>query len=247
MAIVKKFSIGIQPFAKMFRVIGRGGEAVDAVLRQRGKALPESYFTEVGVGPDRKSFHLTTKDLSSTLHIAEDNIALVKDYYESAQHYDFKKVLDEFRVIWTAVQSVLKVEDIRRIGIVAEHRYVPSTPQTDPSIWLRDKLLKIDSNLITDKFRLRFEEREFAADGKSPDLKKSDFINFIYDYYDSDLDDSHPVKGRFNVNVDVQRYFAPLNNGNIHDELLKLHRHFEKSQKRLHEQVTAFGATHEKK
>ena len=245
MAIVRKFTIGVLPFAKTFRMHGLGGAAADAVLRLRGKALPDSYFAEVGVNPEHTAYRLSGEDQLNSLHLTEESISLTKDYYEATVSFDFKKVLDEFRTIWSALDSVLKLTDIRRIGMVAEYRYAVDTKNA--SVWLRSKLTTIPTKLATDKFTIRFEEREFAADGGLPDPKKADFINCIYTIYDSAADADHPSLGFIDSDVDVQRYFTPLSNSNVGDEVLKLHKHLEPAQRRIDEYLKSLGATHAKK
>jgi hypothetical protein len=47
MPLIRKFTIGILPFTKMFRVHGLGGAATDAVLKLRGKGLSDTYFDDV--------------------------------------------------------------------------------------------------------------------------------------------------------------------------------------------------------
>lgn len=238
---IRKFTIGVTPFAKMFRVHGLGGAATDAVLKLRGKGLSETYFEEIGVNAERTAYRLTGGDQVNSLHITEESIAFTKDYHESDGTFSFRKTLEDLKLIWPAIQSVLSVTDIRRIGMVAEYRY--SVPHKHPSVWLRENLVAPQSARVTDKFLLRFEEREFAKDGLAPDPKKADFINYIFQYYDSALDASHPAPGYADVNVDVQRYFAPMLTGSIVDECAKLHRHFESAEARVHEFMTKLGAT----
>ena len=242
---IRKFTIGILPFAKMFRVHGLGGAVTDAVLKIRGKGLPDTFFEEIGVNAERTAYRLSDTDQINSLHITEESITFTKDHHDTGRAFNFGKTIEELKLIWPAIQSVLSVSDIRRIGMVAEYRY--SVPHKHPSVWLREKLLVMPSSLVTDKFTLRFEEREFAKDGIAPDPKKADFINVIYSYYDSSIDASHPEPGFADVNIDAQRYFAPMLTSNIIDECTKLHRHFEKAEARIHEAMTKFGATDAKK
>lgn len=245
MAIVRKFTIGIQPFAKSFRMHGLGGIATDAVLRLRGKSLPDDFFSDIGVNAERTAYRLSSEDQTNSLQLTEDTVTLTKDYYDSKTSFDFKKVLEEFRVLWGAVDGALKIVDIRRIGMVAEYRY--AVDNKNPSAWLRAKLTTVPTKSVTDKFSLRFEEREFAKDGGIPDPKKADFLNCIYSIYDSISDVNHPATGFVDVDVDAQRYFTPLLNGNVADEVLKLHKHFESSQHRINEFLMSLGATHGKR
>lgn len=245
MAIVRKFTIGVQPFAKSFRMHGLGGVATDAVLRLRGKALPDDYFSDIGVNSERTAYRLSSEDQTNSLQLTEDSVTLTKDYYDARTSFDFKRVLEEFRVLWTAVDGALKFSDIRRIGMVAEYRYAVDSKNS--SVWLRSKLTSIPTKSATDKFTMRFEEREFAKDGGVPDPKKADFLNCIYTIYDSISDANHPAPGFVDVDVDAQRYFTPLLNGSVADEIIKLNKHFESSQRKIDEFLMSLGATHAKR
>jgi hypothetical protein len=238
---IRKFTIGVAPFAKMFRVHGLAGAATDAVLKLRGKELSDAFFDEVGVNAERTAYRITGGEQLNSLQIAEESITFTKDYHESDGVLNVRKAFDEFKVIWGVLQSVLSVSDIRRIGMVAEYRY--TVPHKHPSIWLREHLLTVPSSDVTEKFSLRFEERKFASDGLAPDPKKADFLNVILQYYDSAIDASHPLPGFVDVNLDVQRYFAPMLTGSVVEECLKLHKHFEVADKRLQEQMVKMGAT----
>ena len=248
MAIVKKFTVGIQPFAKMFRASAHGGAIADAVLRLRSKTLTADFFDEVGVDSERKTYRVSSNGGSNVLVIHEESISFTKDYYNpSGGNFVYSKFLDEFKIIWTAVNKVMPVYDIRRIGIVGEYRY--SIDENDPSSWLRKKLINTQAkaNRLTEKFILRFEEREIVSNGIGPDINKSDFINSIYSYYDSSIDTQHAEVGFVNTTLDIQRYFAPVLNSNVGDEVQKLYKHYSKVEFEFDGQLKTFGATNGKK
>lgn len=104
MAIVKKFTIGIAPFAKMFRP-GPGGAATDAVLRLRSRGLADNFFSEVGTNVERTAYKLSGLDRLNTMQITEDAITFAKDYYEATVSFDFRKVLEEFRLVWAGLTT----------------------------------------------------------------------------------------------------------------------------------------------
>ena len=241
MPLIRKFTIGILPFTKMFRVHGLGGAATDAVLKLRGKGLSDTYFDDVGINAERTAYWLIGNGQINSLNITLESITFTKDYHEADGSFNFKKTIEDFNLIWKALLDILEISDIRRIGMVAEYRY--HVPHKHPSVWLRENFTKHQSNMVSDNFSLRFEEREFARDGLVPDPKKADFINYIYHYYDSAGDASHPKPGFADVNVDVQRYFAPLLTGSVITECSKLHVNFEKAESRVHEAMVKMGAS----
>jgi hypothetical protein len=241
MTIVRKFTIGVMPFAKMFRMRGIGGAATDAVLKLRSRGLPDEYFAEVGSNPERTAYRMSSADQVNAVALSEEHVAFSKTHYEAGGPFDFKKSLDEFRLVWNALNSVVQVTDIRRIGIVCEYRYVVDGP---PSVWLRRRLTTLDTSQYTDGFSLRFEERALARDGVAPDPKKADFINTIYNFYDSSKDGEHPVPGFVTASLDVQRYFAPVFNGNVGDEVLKLYKTLCATEKQFDGRMKSWGAAH---
>lgn len=245
MAVVRKLTIGVQPLFKMFRMNGQAGAVADALLRTRSKNSGAEHFSEIGFNEERTACRVSTEGQTTVIHVSEENIAFVKDYYDGNTSYDFRKVSHEFKAIWTLLSSVLDIRDIRRLGMVAEFRM--EVPGNHPSVWLRENLTTSKSPLYTDKFQLSFSEREFATDGGIPDVKKSDFLNYNYKFYDGALDTDHPSRDHVDADLDVQRYFTPVLNGNVGDELIKLNRHFEVAQKKLSEFLKVLGATHAKR
>ena len=88
---------------------------------------------------------------------------------------------------------------------------------------------------------LKYEDRRLTKEGAIPDIKKSNFINVIRDYYDSELDVDHPEENCINSNIDVQQYYSPLFNGGVYEEVIKLRRIFEEEWKRLGEELKSKG------
>ena len=74
---------------------------------------------------------------------------------------------------------------------------------------------------------------------RTPD--KDDFLNVIFQIYESGRDDTHKDRETFNLNIDVQRYYAPAINGNVNDELLKLKREFDHAKERVTKQLAELG------
>lgn len=247
MTVFRKFTIGIAPYTRMYRIHSAGGEVVDAVLALRLKALPEDFFEEVLIQTDRNGYRITGHHGNNALSLNDQNITFTRDYYESTDSFDFSKVFDQFRIIWGAINSVLQITDVRRVGMVSESKY--EVPSKTPSTWMRNTFSPpFGSDLHVEKFHLRFEERELAADGLAPDPKKADFINTIYQIYDSEMDADHSTTGYMFTNTDVQRYFTPVITGKgVPDEILKLKKRFDVASKKFDDRLKKLGASHAKK
>ncbi|WP_373498937.1 hypothetical protein [Desulfococcus sp.] len=224
---IRKIVIGIRPVTKMFRVSSLGGEAVDSVLDRRGtKPLSDDYYSQVATNMELGAFRLSNEKIGNELKIDRENVVFTKHHYGANTGVVVETAIAEFATIWSAIDDVLRIKDVRRIGIIAEHRFKENDPHV--SATLMKALTIISPPVYPAKFMMRYEERRATAEGLAPDIKKSDFVNVIRDYYDAELDTEHPEKGSANANIDVQRYYAPPISGNIIAEVRKLGKIFNK-------------------
>lgn len=241
MVRVSKLVLGIRPSQKMFRVGSLGGVVIDAILAARSdKALGDEYFTSVGKAPDQSSYRLTNDDQGNLLQIDEANVVFTKDIYSDEQHIDLDKTLAEWRFLWKHINGVLLVRDIRRIGIAAEHQFKPPTGTASGQLF--ERLAAMQRPQHPGKFLLQFEDRRPTTNKVGiPDATKDAFINVIQHYYDSELDTEHANSGFINANLDVQKYFSPLFNGNIFDEIAGLLKLFQKEKAALDADIKKRG------
>jgi hypothetical protein len=165
---------------------------------------------------------LSNKALGNILTIDRDNVTITKDLYDTDTNFHFDNILSEFRTIWKTLNAILEVRDIRRIGVVAEHQE-PIAGSENPSKILASAYTKLSPQGHPAKLLLRFEDRQPLPGGQLPDFDKNDFINTIIEIYDSEVDVDHPKERSINFNVDAQHYYAPVFNGNVPDEVLKLY------------------------
>ena len=244
---VKKITIGVMPIKKMYRVRSLGGQIVDDLITLQLKSLPEDYFGEVMAATDGSGYKVSGRQGQNVVHVTQDTVTFARDYYESTEQFNLDKVRSEFRTVWTTVNAVLQVQDIRRIGIVTEYRYEVGTKH--PSVWLREHIAPMfAATAHCEKFVLRFEDRSLTPEGKLPDPKKSVFYNTIYQIYDSEQDTDHPKPGFVTTNIDAQKYFAPVITGKqVLDEVDKLHKVHDSAAKKLDEQMKKMGASNGKR
>lgn len=237
---VSKFTIGIRPSSKMFRITSLSGSLIDSILELRGsKLIHDNYFSEVSRNQDSGGISLKDESGTNTLRIDLDNIIFTKDHYESEKKLNIETTLNEFHELWKVVNASLKIHDIRRIGLVAEHRF-PTTKNNAGKLLL-DKLTSLESHNHPAKLTLRYEDRRLTKEGAIPDIKKSNFINVIREYYDSELDIDHPEDDNVNVNIDVQQYYSPLLNGSIFQEIIKLKKVFDEERTKLGKDLKSKG------
>lgn len=222
---ISKFSIGVRTSSKMFRVTTLAGSLIDNILDLRGsKKISNEYFSEVSKNLEQGQLKLNSNLNGNSLLIDLDNIILTKDFYEESKKLDLKAAIEEFDELWTCINNTLKIKDVRRIGLVAEHRL--EVDEGASTMQLLEKYTSQNSTSQASKFMLKYENHSLAKDGKIPDPEKSSFVNIIREYYDSELDANHPAKGHINTNIDVQQYYSPLLSSNIHTEILKLKKTF---------------------
>jgi hypothetical protein len=237
---IDKFVVGIRTASKMFRIQSVGGVLLDNILALRNKGgLDEDYYTEISISADRFQYSLKNEKLGNMLHMDTDGIVFTKDCYEKVTKVDFEKFISEYSLIWDVINNSLKIEDIRRIGIASEHQI--STKDNTCGKHMVDTFTKFKQPAHQGRFHLRFEDRRLTKEGLAPDIKKSDFLNVLYDYYDGESDVEHPNKNTLNANLDVQRYFSPLLKKGCFEETSKLLKIFESEKKTIQEKLKNMG------
>lgn len=202
-----KFIIGIQPATRMFRIPSIGGVVVDAILGIRNKSsLSDDYYTEITTRSDGLNFQLHNPDNGNTLRIDRDQVVFIKDTFGENSEINLRGSLREFGDIWKALDPIVGIRGIRRIGIAAEHLF----ESDNVNRMLLTTLTRLNAPAHPGKFYIKYEDRRPTRESIAPDIKKDDFINVITEIYDSVLDADHPEPGSANINIDVQRYFQPL-------------------------------------
>ena len=166
-----------------------------------------------------------------------------EDFYEDGRHFSYDTFLREFQLIWEAVQPILKIRDIRRIGFYAEHRF---EAKAHPSVQLFEAITKLPRSPIVDKFSMQFEVRKPTGKGGLPDPVKDDFYNYITSIYDSSIDTEHPEVGFFNANLDVQRYYSPALNGDVPGAARAIAQEYQKAEPSFFEHLESLGLKHAK-
>ncbi len=205
---IQKFTVGIQPAKKMFRVQSRWGDLTDEIFRliRKDKKFKKDYFKSVGTSDARDAVRLIGEEAGNYLTVTMDNVIFVKDMIEKGRSINPKKTMSEFQLIWEVVNSVLNVTGIRRIGVVGESKI---EDVKNASRELIDKTTKFDSTLHPAKFALRFEQRSSTSEGLAPDIKKDDFQNVIYSLNDLSEDTENQSDDALSFMVDYQRYYSP--------------------------------------
>lgn len=238
---IKKFVVGIKSAQKMFRITSLGGSLIDAILSARGdKLLGEEYYTEVGRSHESGIVQLTNEELGNSLQVDTENVIFSKSTFSSDKRVDVERALSEFRFLWKQLNEVMRVRDIRRIGVAAEHQ-IPINGKS-PSEVLLGKITTFVAKKNPAKFHLQLESRRHTTNAAGiPDHKRDDFINVIHHYYDSALDVDHPLSDHFNANLDVQRYYSPLLNSNIFDAAELVYRDFSKEAELLEKDLKERG------
>lgn len=235
---IRKATLGVRSLQKMFRLSSLSGMLADAIIAARTKApLDEKYFTNYMRANDDTVLRMTNEDRGHFLTIDVDQITFTHDLYEIDREFDRAAFHAAFRVIWEAIDPILKAREIRRIGFVAEYRFAMAAEHVATSL-TRFKLAG-----HADKFQLSFETRHQAGKGGLPDPTKDDFINVIRQFYDGTMDRDHPATGpgSINANLDVQHYYAPSLTTDIPRAALNLQQEFDKRVPLFFDELGALG------
>jgi hypothetical protein len=87
---------------------------------------------------------------------------------------------------------------------------------------------------------MQYESRTPSAKGPV-NIAKDDFINAIYQFYDSAIDATNPSEGKINANLDFQHYYSPAVTTKIVDETEKLFYAFKKELTKFDQEITGMG------
>jgi hypothetical protein len=236
--VIKKLTVGITPVAQMFRVASFSGQIADEIIvSTRDKPIRNSeYFTELS-GPSVAAIQLRNKERGNYLLINSGNIVFTQERFKA--HVDIDKFLEEFAQLWGVIDDILEVQQVRRIGMVAEHRVFNVD---DPSKVLQGALTKYPMPDHTGKFYCSFEKRIPLGRGASPiNVKVDAFTNMLHQFYDAEMDLESPEPNAFNVNLDVQRYYTDETGDRVLDEVRSLKRDFETQWREFQAQIKALG------
>jgi hypothetical protein len=236
--VIKKLTVGVAPVVNMFRVASLSGQIADEVvasLKDKPIRNPE-FFTELGA-PNTANIQLRSKERGNSLLINSGNIVFTQERFKSSVNID--KFMEEFSQLWKIVDGILEVQQIRRIGIVAEHRVFDVD---DPSKLLLTALTKYPQSEYSAKFYCSFEKRIPLARAASPlNVKADEFTNVVHQFYDSELDGDVPEERAFNVNLDVQRYYSDQTGDGVIAEATSLKREFETQWREFQAQIKTLG------
>ncbi|MCD4743705.1 MAG: hypothetical protein K8R67_14680 [Desulfobacteraceae bacterium] len=216
---IKHFVIGLRPSSKLFRLPSVAGLIIDEILAKRGtNVISDEYYSKIAADNGKEYYELHNRKLGNSLIFTVSDIIFKKSYYKNSSSFSHKKVISEFKELWAIIDKHLKIVDIRRIGIAVQHRF----DDNDACKTLIKSFTNFEDMKHPAKFRLHFENRHSTPAGNAPDVKKDDFVNVIYDFYESGISNEHPSKKAFNANLDVQRYYSPLVKSKVTEQVDKV-------------------------
>jgi hypothetical protein len=222
----------------LFRISSLAGEIADEVVAGvKEKPIRNAeYFTEVSPVGGPGGLTLRGKEAANVLTVGTGNITFTQDRYSS--RVDIDKFLEEFGQLWKIIDHVVSIQQVRRIGIVAEHRV---TGISDPSKFLAEKFTRFPASDIAAKFIFGIERRIPLSQATKVNIATDAFTNVITQVYDAELDTQRPEDNAFNINLDVQRYFGGQKHESVVRELPSIRKDFETRWKELQTQVVAMG------
>lgn len=230
---IDKLSVGIRFAKRRFALNSNWGAVTDALGEEQKIEL-----ITTGVPGALEGYFVRLADRGITVKISADNVVMVQNSYNGTKGVDAEAFLKQFESTWTTINRAVKVQNFRRVGIVAEHR-VSNSPE--PSRLLAEKLITQAVEGFQAGFRLHTEQRIPITGSSRPNIKSDAFVNVITDLYDSESDEE-PAPDAYNANLDIQRYFDPPLQGGVADEAKRLYnKEFVNRWRRWKEQLDALG------
>ena len=238
-----KYVIGFKFNKKMFRLESLKGSLMDAIIELRDKNkehLNADYFTQIktSTGDDNLHIILTDVEDENRLTISYDQFIYAKTSSNSDSSVSIERTIKEFELLWKTSNKILHFPSVRRIGFVVEYR-VKEKSADSASSDLINAVLKFPTSGHSSYFNLRFEDRELNSSGAVPKKETADFWNKIYSFYNSDLDEN-PEHGKFNVNLDLQKYYNPAKSDPL-KELMVVRNRLANEKKKLKDELINMG------
>jgi hypothetical protein len=199
--------------------------------------IPKTFYTDIAESGDRNLISMMSEKEGNLMTIDRQSIVFTKNAYPNNGHVDLDTTFKQFMDIFRLAQQIVKFKGIRRIGLVAEHRF---NAVKNNNIELLNNLTKVPAKEFPGHFMLHYESRT-PSSGSPLDTVKGAFTNTICDFYDSSLDTSVPVAGMINANLDYQRYFAPSLDTKIAEEAEKHFFGFKKELIKFDLEITKLG------
>lgn len=241
----KKFTVGLRPSRKLFRVSTWAGQLIDELLVETSKIKQKTnshsaIFQNVEQAQNGSHFRLVGDH--HNLLVSVNDILYTADYYESENTFvSIEEEVDQFISFFGVINNLLKPRGIRRVGIVSEYRIDSKTEL--PSKELLEAFTKIERAGYPAKFQVQFESRHpIQAKTGIPDLKTDDFWNIIETYYDGEADTDHSTRRAINTMLDVQRYYNPLLNDKFEDAIRVVLQRYQKEAKGFEAITSSLGA-----
>ncbi len=240
--ILHRVTIGILLNKKMFRLSSVGGVLTDEILTLKDSSsdLGKEFFTKVTSSNNIDEIHVTflNDDESNRLHVQTDQFVLRKTATDEGASVSVEKAIHQLEVLWKKTDKIIKLPEIRRIGIVAEYRS-EENKEDSAANELISSFLTVSPPKHSGRFQLTYEDRELNTDGSIPDKESGDFWNTIYTYYLSEKDET-PESGKIVASIDVQKYYNPAKS-NLAGELKNVKKRFVENKSKFKASLKKMG------
>lgn len=209
---INKVVVGVLYNKRLFRLSSMEGILIDEILDlcENDKKLGKNFLSQFTSSNELNNMHIKFIDKSgkNSLTIQSDQFIFAKSAQSEDASVNIDKVIEEFEVLWKAIDKIVKFPSIRRLGLVTEN-HIKAQNNTSASNEMLNSLVKLPPPEHSGRFTLTYEDRELTNKGEIPDQETADFWNTIYTFYPSEKDIELPVDGKINANIDVQKYFNP--------------------------------------
>lgn len=213
---LSRVAIGFRFNRPLFKLSNYQGIIVDEILEycSQNPKFGDSFFPLVSHDTGNLAqAHITLydKEQKNVLSFTGNEVIYKKAAFgKSAVNID--SALEEMEIFWNIGTKLAKFKTVRRIGMVGEYRFRPEDGQ-DTTSYLVSKLTSFESPSDGAAFKLTYESRKRVSDLERSTNKinasSDEYWNTIVNFYPSEIDELRDEKDAININLDVQRYFAP--------------------------------------
>lgn len=246
---LSRFAIGFRFNRPMFRLDNYKGMIVDEILEYCAQTpkFGSTFFPLVSHDTGNMAqahVSLYDKEQNNVLSFSGNEVIYKKAAFgKSAVNID--SVLEEMEQFWSIGTKIARFKTVRRIGLVGEYRFRPEDGLNTTS-HLVSKLTNLESPSDGAGFKLTYETRKKVTEPTSThnriNVLADEYWNTIVNFYPSELDELGDEKGAININLDVQRYFAPAKLEPI-KEIKAVRSYFSKEKETLFSKMKSLGLT----
>jgi hypothetical protein len=206
----------------MFRVLGMGGVAVDALLDLRGNKIDREYFTQIVTSAQRDQYEVQNESKGNSCKVTVEGLIVTKRQTQD-EELDVKGFERDTLLMYSTIDAALKIPEVNRIGIIYEYDFSLQSGE-NANKFIYDHFVNFKYDGIPSNFTLKMAFKLPTKAGILKPEEKKDYYNVITQF-GVKYEEGEPIEDHLFTSIDIQRYFHPpikIKEGN----LIKDHFHY---------------------